>query len=89
MDLKFGIFEGFGLVCGTYVDLGCLFFAWQNMRSKVWTFWRGSQKYSNLSESKDLTVKLEAVQILLYIWEFDPTLIWPRPLEQPGRHRPP
>ena len=49
MDLKFGIFEGFGLVCSTYVDLGCLFRSWQNMRSKVWTFWRGSQKYSNFS----------------------------------------
>ena len=49
MDLKFVIFEGFGLVCSTYVDLGCLFRSWQNMRSKVWTFWRGSQKYSNFN----------------------------------------
>ena len=89
MDLKFVIFEGFGLVCSTYVDLGHLFPSWQNMRSKVLTFWRGSQfqisvSFDDLSESKDRTVKFEAVQILLYIWEFDPTLIWPRPLEQPG-----
>ena len=48
-----------------------------------------SVSFDDLSESKDLTVKFEAVQILLYIWEFDATLIWPRPLEQPGRHRPP